>query len=106
MLDRAKAVFDIIHEKEKPFPKTALTSAGLSPKAASNWLDLIVYIQEQPKIRVTKTDRNTIVEKIGGKFSQMSLQFFLDEDKPIDQRLKSLEAYASSILVTQRLFKD
>ncbi len=106
MLDRAEAIFNIINTMDEPFTKTTLTKANISPKAASNWLDLIVFIQDQPKIRVTKTKRNTIVEKIGGRFSQMSLQFFLDDSQPIDKRLQSLEAYASSILVTERLSKS
>ena len=105
MIDRAHAIFKIINDMDEPFAKTKLTDAKISPKAAENWLDLIVFIQNQPKIKVTKTERNTIVEKIGGKFSQMSLNFFLDENQPIEKRLQSLEAYAQSIFVQQRLTK-
>ncbi|WP_455140631.1 hypothetical protein [Candidatus Hodarchaeum mangrovi] len=105
MLDRAQAIFKIINDIDSPFAKTKLTKAKISPKAAENWLDLIVFIQNQPKIRVTKTERNTFVEKVGGKFSQMSLNFFLDENQPIEKRLQSLEAYAQSIFVQQRLAK-
>ncbi|MHA1941142.1 MAG: hypothetical protein ACXABI_05525 [Candidatus Hodarchaeales archaeon] len=105
MLARARAIFNIINYMDEPFTKTKLTEAKINPKAAENWLDLIVFIQNQPKIRVTKTKRNTVIEKIGGKFSQMSLNYFLDEDQPIEKRLRSLEAYADSIIVQQRLLK-
>ncbi|MHA2095104.1 MAG: hypothetical protein ACW98F_10800 [Candidatus Hodarchaeales archaeon] len=103
MLGRAQAIFKVINFMDQPFAKTKLTEANISPKAADNWLDLIVFIQNQPKIRVTKTKRNTVVEKLGGKFSQMSLNYFLDEDQPIDKRMRSLEAYANSIILAQRL---
>ncbi len=105
MLGRAQAIFEIINDMDEPFAKTQLTKANISPKAVDNWIDLIVFIQEQPKIRVSKTVRNTIIERIGGKFSQMSLRFFLDESQPMDRRFKSLEAYANSILLKQRLSK-
>ncbi len=103
MLARAQAIFKIINFMDEPFAKTRLTEANISPKAAENWLDLIVFIQNQPKIRVTKTKRNTVVEKLGGKFSQMSLNYFLDENQPIDKRMRSLEAYANSVMLSQRL---
>ena len=103
MLTRAQAIFRIINHMDQPFAKTKLTDANISPKAAENWLDLIVFIQNQPKIRVTKTERNTVVEKLGGKFSQMSLNYFLDENQPIEKRMRSLEAYANSIILSQRL---
>ena len=103
MLARAQAIFEIINHMDEPFAKTKLTDANINPKAAENWLDLIVFIQNQPKIRVTKTKRNTTVEKLGGKFSQMSLNYFLDENQPFEKRMKSLEAYANSIMLSQRL---
>ncbi len=103
MLARAMAIFKIINYMDEPFAKTKLTDANISPKAAENWLDLIVFIQNQPKIRVTKTKRITLVEKLGGRFSQMSLNYFLDENQPIEKRMRSLEAYANSVIVQQRL---
>ena len=105
LLQRAEKIFDIIDKEEDIFPKSNLKDAGLSPEAAEKWLELIVFIQNQPRIKVTKTKRNTFVEKIGGKFSQMSLNFFLDDKQPIEKRLQSLEAYAQSIFVKQRLAK-
>jgi len=105
LLERAEQIFDVISKEEDIFPKSNLRDARLSPAAAEKWLELITFIQNQPRIKVIKTKRNTFVEKIGGKFSQMSLNFFLDENQPIEKRLQSLEAYAQSIFVQQRLAK-
>ena len=64
LLERARAIFNIINSQTKPFPKSILTEAKINPMTAENWLDLIVFIQSQPKIRVIKTDNNVIVEKV------------------------------------------
>ncbi|MHA2227400.1 MAG: hypothetical protein ACXAC8_19440 [Candidatus Hodarchaeales archaeon] len=106
LLQRAKLIFDIIHDEEKSFPKSNLYKVGFNSITAEKWLDLIFFIQSQPRIRLIKTTRTTIIEKLEKKFSQMSLQFFLDENQPIDKRLRSLEAYASSVLVQERLSKS
>ena len=106
LLQRAKKIFDIINYEENNFPKSRLTEASLNPDTAGKWLELIVFIQSQPRIRLIKTTRFTVVEKLEGKFSQMSMRYFLDESKPIDKRLRSLGAYAESIIVQQRLTKS
>ena len=105
LLQRAEEIFNIIDNEEKSFPKSRLKNAGLNPDTAEKWLELIVFIQNQPRIRLIKTSRNTVVEKLEKKFSQMSLKYFLDENQPLEMRLRSLEAYADSIIVTQRLSK-
>lgn len=106
LLQRAEEIFDIINYEENPFPKSRLKNVGLNPDTAEKWLKLIVFIQSQPRIRLIKTGRNTAVEKLEGKFSQMSMRYFLDDSQPIDKRLKSLGAYAESIIVQQRLTKS
>ena len=105
MLERAKEIFAIIDCEEDFFPKSNLKKAGLNPNTAEKWLELIEFIQNQPKIRVVKSKRSTMVEKIEGKFSPMSLKSVLKDDLSIDQRMTALEAYFSSILVHQRLKK-
>jgi hypothetical protein len=40
-----------------------------------------------------------MVEKLGGKFSPMSLKSVLKEELDIEQRMVALEAYFKSILV-------
>ena len=103
LLQRAEEIFDIIDKEDESFPKSRLKKAGINPDTAEKWLELIVFIQNQPRIRLIKTSRNTVVEKLEKKFSQMSLKFFLDDKQPIEMRLRSLEAYADSIIVSQRL---
>ena len=106
LIERAQDIFALIENEEDSFPKSNLKYAGLSPDTAEKWLDLIVYIQSQPRIRLIKTSRNTVVEKLEKKFSQMSLKYFLDETKPLDARLQSLRDYADSIIFQQRLLKS
>ena len=104
-MQRAKDIFELIDKEEGSFPKSKLKDVGLNPDTAEKWLDLIEFIQRQPRIHVIKTERNTVVEKKEGKFSQMSLKFFLDDTQPLEKRLQSLEAYADSVLVQERLQK-
>ncbi len=106
LLERAKDIFSLIEAEEDSFPKSNLKYAGLNPETAEKWLELIVFIQNQPRIRLVKTSRNTVVEKLEKKFSQMSLKFFLDENKPLETRLQSLRDYADSIIFQQRLLKS
>jgi len=106
LLQRVKEIFEIINREDEPFPKSKLIEAKLNPEAAEKWLDLIAYIQNQPRIRIIKTKHNTVVEKIEGKYSVMSLKSFLNEDLPIEARWRSLEGYASSIITKQRLSKS
>ena len=106
LLQRAEKIFDIINYEENAFPKSRLKKAGLNPDTAGKWLELIVFIQSQPRIRLIKTRRNTLVEKLEKKFSQMSLKYFFDETQPLEMRLKSLGAYADSIIVQQRILKS
>ncbi|MFX0065406.1 MAG: hypothetical protein ACFFC7_24815 [Candidatus Hermodarchaeota archaeon] len=106
MLERAKAIFKIINSMDEPFAKTKLTDANISPKAAENWLNLIVFIQNQPRIKLTKTGHNTIVERIEGKYSVMSLKTFLDENIPVERRLQSLIDYSKEIFSRELLYKS
>ena len=105
LLERAKDIFRIINSIDEPFAKTKLTEANISPKAAENWLDLIVFIQSQPRIKLTKTGHNTIVERIEGKHSVMSLKTFFDENISIERRLQSLMDYSKGIFSRELLYK-
>ena len=104
-MQRAKDIFKLIDNEEGSFPKSKLKEVGLNPDTAEKWLDLIEFIQQQPTIRVIKTERNTVVEKIGTKYSQMSLKDFLDETQPLERRERSLDDFAVSVLVQERLQK-
>lgn len=102
---RAEAIFKIITEESRSFPKSRLKRARLSPQAIDNWLELIIYIQDQARIVIKEADQKTRVEKIEGKFSIMSRDTFLDDTQPLETRLLSLNDYAKSIIVQQLLLK-
>jgi hypothetical protein len=106
LLQRAKDIFNLIDNEDDSFPKSNLKYVGLNPDTAEKWLELIVFIQNQPRIRLIKTSRNTLVEKLERKFSQMSLKYFLDESQPLETRLQSLRDYADSIIFQQRILKS
>lgn len=106
LLQRAKDIFKLIDNEEDSFPKSNLKYAGLNPDTAEKWLELIVFIQSQPRIRLIKTSRNTVVEKLEKKFSQMSLSYFLDETQSLKTRLQSLRDYADSIIFQQRILNS
>jgi hypothetical protein len=106
LIQRARDIFDLIENEEESFPKSKLKVAGFNPDTAEKWLELIVFIQSQPRIRLIKTSRNTVVEKVEKRYSQMSLKYFLDESQPLEMRLRSLGAYADSVLVQERLHKS
>ena len=63
LIERAQAIFKLIDYEEDPFPKSKLQKVGLNPATAEKWLDLIMYIQKQPRIRLIKTKNTTIIEK-------------------------------------------
>ena len=106
LFERAEKIFEIINDEDQPFPKSYLYKAGLNSITAEKWLELITFIQSQPRIRLVKTNKTAIIEKLEKKFSQMSLKFFLDDSQPLEKRLQSLGAYADSIIVSERLFKS
>jgi len=106
LIQRAKDIFNSINNEEDSFPKSNLKNVGINPDTAEKWLELIVFIQSQPRIRLIKTSRNTVVEKLERKFSQMSLKYFLDETQPLETRLESLRDYADSIIFQQRILKS
>ncbi|MFX0061468.1 MAG: hypothetical protein ACFFC7_04720 [Candidatus Hermodarchaeota archaeon] len=64
MLERARAIFELIKQENSPFPKSKLKDIGFGATSAESWLDLIVYIQSQPKIRLIKSGRIVLVEKV------------------------------------------
>ena len=104
MIERVQAIFDLIGQEELPLAKTTLSKIGLSPATAEKWFNLIIFIQNQPKIRLIKTKRYTFVEPLESKYQLMSLKNFLDPRRPLEERLKSIEDYTKSLLFQERLF--
>jgi hypothetical protein len=74
-----------------------------SPKRpAENWLKLIEFIQNQPKIRLVQTGHNTLIEKVEGKYQTLMRNQFLDESIPFEQRLQSITDYLKSLYTRER----
>ena len=103
MIQRAKAIFDFIEYLDEPFTKSQLQEIGLNPATADKWLDLIVFIQRQPRIRLIKTKRNTIIEKHEQKYHTMSRETFMDTTKSYEERFNALRDYFNALIVSERL---
>lgn len=103
LLERAQAIFELIDYLDEPFPKSKLQKVGLNPATAEKWLDLIVYIQKQPRIRLIKTKSTTIVEKHEQKYHTMSRGIFMDPNRSYKERFDALQDYLSALITSERL---
>ncbi len=103
MMERAKAIFDFIEYLDEPFAKSQLQEIGLNPTTADKWLDLIVFIQKQPRIRLIKTRRTTIIEKHEQKFHTMSREIFMDTNRTYEERFNALRDYFNALITSERL---
>ncbi len=106
MLERAQQIFGIINEESLIFPKSRLKAASLDSHTIGNWLELIVFIQSQPRIKVRKVSSYTFIERIETKYSQLYLKRFLDDSLSFNDRLESLTNYMRSIVHQELLLKS
>ena len=107
--ERVEDIFQFIDQQDVIFPKSHLKEIGLNPVVAENWLELIVYIQNQPKIRLVQSENNTLVEKIEGKYQTLMQKRMTDETLPFEQRLQSAMDYIKTLVTRERVnidFKD
>lgn len=104
--ERVEAIFKFIDKQDITFPKSRLKEIGLNPTVAENWLELIVYIQSQPKIRLVQSENNTLIEKIEGKYQTLMHKRMVDESLPFDQRLQSAMDYLKTLIVRERVGID
>ena len=100
--DRVMAIFNFIEMQTKPFPKSRLKEIGINPRAAEKWLSLIEFIQSQPKIRLVKTERNTIIEKVEGKYEAHMRKRFTDESIPFEDRIQDITNYLKALYQRER----
>lgn len=103
LIERAQAIFKLVEYEDDPFPKSKLQKVGLNPTTAEKWLDLIVYIQKQPRIRLIKTKNNTIIEKQEQKYHTMSREIFMDSKKSYEERFHALNDYLRALMTSERL---
>ncbi|MCE7743018.1 MAG: hypothetical protein GOP50_11255 [Candidatus Heimdallarchaeota archaeon] len=103
LLERAQAIFKLVEYEDDPFPKSKLQKVGLNPTTAEKWLDLIVYIQKQPRIRLIRTRNNTIIEKHEQKYHTMSREIFMDSNRSYEERFHALQDYLSALITSEKL---
>ncbi len=101
--ERVKAIFKYIEGQNEPFPKSRLKNIGINPQTADKWLSLIEFIQDQPKIRLIKTEHNTIIEKVEGKYQALMRKRFTDDSIPYEQRVRDISDYLASQFTRERL---
>ncbi|NHJ48725.1 MAG: hypothetical protein FK733_13150 [Asgard group archaeon] len=101
--ERVEAIFKFIDQQDEVFPKSRLKEIGLNPVVAEKWLELIVYIQSQPKIRLVQSENNTLIEKIEGKYQALMRKQMTDETIPFEERLQSTTDYLKSLYARERL---
>ncbi len=103
LIERAQAIFKLVEYEDDPFPKSNLQKVGLNPATAEKWLDLIVYIQKQPRIRLIKTKSTTIIEKHEEKYHTMSREIFMNPNRSYKERFDALQDYLSALITSERL---
>ena len=103
IIERVEAIFKYIDLQNQPFAKSKLKEIGLNPKAAEKWLDLIEYIQSQPKIRVIKTEHNTIIEKLEGKYQAVLRRRIMDQNLSFEDRVQTSEDYLKALYTREQI---
>jgi len=67
------------------------------PNTAEKWLDLVEFVQNQPKIRLIKTEHNTLIEKVEGKYQALMRKRAISDDEiPFEERLQIMTDYVKS----------
>lgn len=106
MLERVEEIFTFIDKQDQAFPKSKLQEIGLNPASAENWLTLIEFIQNQPRIRLISSEKNILVEKIEGKYQAMIRRVIADESIPFEERELLLRNYLPSLYTREKLEID
>jgi hypothetical protein len=103
LLERAKSIFKFINDQTEPFPKSKLQEVGLNPTTAEKWVRLIEYIQDQPRIRVTRTKNNTIIEKIENRYLTAIRRRIMDPSLSYKERTASMDDYVAALLTLEKM---
>jgi hypothetical protein len=61
MIDRVKKIFTMLEKEQEPVYKSKLKEIGLDSHSAETWIQIIVYIQQQPELIITKAGRHTVI---------------------------------------------
>ena len=100
---RAEQIFKFIDRQSEPFPKSEFKEIGLNPKTAESWIQLIEYIQSQPRIRVTKMRSQTYIERLENKYLTMMRKRILDSDLSLKERTDAMNDYINALLTLEKI---
>ena len=103
LLERAEDIFKFIEYMDEPFPKSRLQDIGLNPETAEKWLELILFIQRKPRIRLVKTKKSTIIERTERGYHVMARETFMDPSKSYEERFNALQDYLVALMTRERL---
>lgn len=62
LLNRTRDIFNLLDQQNEPIYKSELRTLGLGAKSADRYIELIEFIQSQPKIKVTRIKNNVFIE--------------------------------------------
>ncbi len=57
-----KSIFEALFQNNPIHKSDLRTLTGLGPRSVNKWIDLITFIQSQPKLKTTKSGRYQILE--------------------------------------------
>jgi len=57
-----KSVFEVLFQKNPIYKSELRELTGLGPRSVNKWVDLVGFIQSQPKLKITKKGRYQILE--------------------------------------------
>lgn len=100
---RAEQIFRYIDRQPEPFPKSEFKAIGLNPKTAESWIQLIEYIQSQPRIRVTKMGSQTYIERLENKYLTMMRKRILDSNLSLKERTDAMNDYINALLTLEKI---
>jgi hypothetical protein len=101
--ERAESIFHFIDRQPEPFPKSEFQRIGLNPATAESWLRLIEYIQNQPRIKVTKLRSTTYIEKLENRYLTMLRKRVLDSSLSLKERTKTMDDYVNALLTLEKV---
>lgn len=100
---RAEQIFKYIDKQPEPFLKSEFREIGLNPKTAENWIQLIEYIQSQPRIRITKMGSHTYIERLENRYLTMMRKRILDSNLSLKERTDAMNDYINALLTLEKI---
>ena len=107
MLQRAKAIFKLIDKEvllytDNRIPKSKFQDIGISPKDIDQWLDLILFIQQMPKLVIKKEAKKTYVDVLDSKFMVSLKNRMYDPELNYEERSSAALMYLKILINIER----